>query len=134
AGQGAVAGLERHHGGANARNNVPRRPGLGPSQLASDLEPSVVCKTMEPDDIRRVRDEWVAASVRARDCGFDIVYVYGAHSYLPMQFLSPFYNKRTDEYGGSLAHRARFWLELLERVREAVGGDCAVGTRSAVEA
>ncbi len=72
--------------------------------------------------------------MRARDCGFDIVYVYGAHSYLPMQFLSGFYNKRTDAYGGSLEHRARFWLETLERVREAVGDDCAVVTRIAVDA
>jgi dimethylamine/trimethylamine dehydrogenase len=131
---GALAGLELHHGGGHAPNNVTRLPALGPSQLASDLEPIVVCKAMEPDDIRRVRDDWVAASVRARDCGFDIVYVYGAHSYLPMQFLSSFYNKRTDAYGGSLANRARFWLELLEGVREAVGDDCAVVTRIAVEA
>ncbi len=131
---GALAGLELHHGGAHAPNHVTRLPALGPSQLASDLEPSVVCKAMEPDDIRRVRDDWVAASIRARDCGFDIVYVYGAHSYLPMQFLSSFYNKRTDAYGGGLPNRARFWLELLEGVRGAVGDDCAVVTRIAVEA
>jgi dimethylamine/trimethylamine dehydrogenase len=110
---GALAGIELHHGGAHAPNNVTRLPALGPSQLASDLEPGVVCKAMEPSDIRRVENEWVAASLRARDCGFDIVYVYGAHSYLPMQFLSSFYNKRTDGYGGSLEHRARFWMELL---------------------
>jgi dimethylamine/trimethylamine dehydrogenase len=131
---GALAGIELHHGGAHAPNNVTRLPALGPSQLASDLEPGVVCKAMEPSDIRRVQDEWIAASLRARDCGFDIVYVYGAHSYLPMQFLSSFYNKRTDGYGGSLEHRARFWMELLEGVREAVGEDCAIATRIAVEA
>ena len=71
-------------------------------------------KEMETDDIRRVVRSWADAAVRARDCGFDIVYVYGAHSYLPMQFLSPFYNKRTDGYGGELKERARFWLETLE--------------------
>ena len=71
---------------------------------------------------------------RAREAGFDIVYVYGGHSYLPLQFLSPFYNKRTDEYGGSLENRARFFLELLESVRDAVGDDCAVVLRMAVEA
>ncbi len=131
---GALAGLELHHTGAHAPNNVTRLPGLGPSQLASDLEPHVVPKAMERRDIRRVQADWVAAARRARDCGFDIVYVYGAHSYLPMQFLSPFYNKRTDEYGGSLENRARFWLEVLDRVRDAVGVDCAVATRIAVDA
>src|SRR3990172_13386661 len=89
---------------------------------------------MDPADIRRGQDEWVAAAIRARDCGFDIVYVYGAHSYLPMQFLSRFKNKRTDAYGGSLEDRARFWLETLERVKQAVGDDCAVATRIAVDA
>ena len=56
-----------------------------------------------------------------------------AHAYLPMQFLSSFYNKRTDGYGGDLAGRARFWLEILEDVREAVGDDCAIATRIAVD-
>ncbi|MBI2238396.1 MAG: FAD-dependent oxidoreductase [Actinobacteria bacterium] len=131
---GALAGLELHHTGAHAANNITRLTALGPSQLASDLEPHVVCKAMEKRDIRRVQDDWVAAARRARDCGFDIVYVYGAHSYLPMQFLSTFYNKRTDGYGGSLDNRARFWVETLERVKEAVGEDCAVATRIAIEA
>jgi dimethylamine/trimethylamine dehydrogenase len=51
-----------------------------------------------------------------------------------MQFLSPFYNKRPDGYGGALKDRARFWLETLEAVRGAVGADCAIATRIAVDA
>ena len=74
------------------------------------------------------------AAKLVRDAGFDIVYVYGGHSYLPLQFLSPFYNKRTDAYGGSFENRARFWLETLEAVREAVGDDCAIAVRLCVEA
>ena len=89
---------------------------------------------MEPDDIRRVRDDWVRAAKLVRDAGFDIVYVYGGHSYLPLQFLSPFYNQRTDAYGGSLENRARFWLETLEAVRDAVGDDCAIAVRFCVDA
>ena len=131
---GALAGLELHHTGAHAPNAQTRLPSIAPSQLASDLEPHVVPKEMEASDIRRVVDGWAQAAVRARDCGFDIVYVYGAHSYLPMQFLSPFYNKRTDAYGGTLKDRARFWLETLEGVRDAVGAECAVVTRIAVDA
>ena len=115
-------------------NTQTRLPSIAPSQLASDLEPHIVPKEMESDDIRRVVKEWADAAVRARDCGFDIVYVYGAHSYLPMQFLSPFYNKRTDGYGGGLKERARFWLETLAAVRDTIGADCAVVTRIAVDA
>src|SRR5439155_20783873 len=62
------------------------------------------------------------------------VYVYGAHSCLPLQFLSTFYNKRPDGYGGPLENRARFWLETLQAVRDAVGEDCAIAARLAVEA
>jgi dimethylamine/trimethylamine dehydrogenase len=71
--------------------------------------------------------------VRARDVGFDIVYVYGAHSFLLLQFLSPMLNQRRDGYGGVLANRARLWIETLELVREAVGSDCAIAARFAVE-
>ena len=84
-------------------------------------------------DIRRLVDDSALAARRSREAGFDIVYVYGAHTYLMGQFLSPQYNRRTDEYGGSLANRARAWLETLEAVREAVGDDCAIACRVAVD-
>src|SRR3990170_3448966 len=130
---GALAGCELPPSGVHCPRREYRLPAIAPSQLMSDYL-LVVPKAMEKDDIRRVQRDWVAAARRARDAGFDIVYVYGAHSYLPMQFLSPFYNKRTDEYGGALENRARFWLELLELVREAVGDECAVASRIAVDA
>ena len=130
---GALAGVELHHSGAHCPRREYRLPAIAPSQLASDYL-LVTPKAMERDDIRRVQEDWAAAARRAREAGFDIVYVYGAHSYLPMQFLSPFYNRRTDEYGGSLANRARFWLELLELTREAVDGECTVATRISVAA
>jgi dimethylamine/trimethylamine dehydrogenase len=133
-GHGALAGIELAHGGAHARARDARVPAVAPSQLASDYDPFVTPKAMQANDIRRVRDDWVSAARRSRDAGFDIVYVYGGHAYLPLQFLSPFYNRRTDEYGGSLENRARFWLETLEAVREAVGDECAIAVRLCVEA
>jgi dimethylamine/trimethylamine dehydrogenase len=130
----SLAGIELAHGGAHARARDARVPAVAPSQLASDYDPFVTPKAMQKVDIARVRDDWVAAARRSRDAGFDIVYVYGGHSYLPLQFLSPFYNRRTDEYGGSLENRARFWLETLEVVREAIGDDCAIAVRFCIEA
>jgi dimethylamine/trimethylamine dehydrogenase len=131
---GALAGIELAHGGAHARARDARVPAVAPSQLASDYDPFVTPKAMEKEDIRRVREDWVAAARRSREAGFDIVYVYGGHSYLPLQFLSPYYNRRGDEYGGSLENRARFWLETLEEVRAAIGDECAIAVRLCVEA
>ncbi|MDX6592060.1 MAG: dimethylamine/trimethylamine dehydrogenase [Gaiellales bacterium] len=130
---GALAGIELSHTGVHGENSESRLPAMAPSQIASDFAAGVVPKAMTKRDIRRLREDWGAAARRSRTAGFDIVYVYGAHTYLPGQFLSPHYNRRTDEYGGSLRNRARFWLEMLEAVREAVGDDCAVACRVAVD-
>ncbi|MBS0447637.1 MAG: FAD-dependent oxidoreductase [Proteobacteria bacterium] len=130
---GALAGIEMWYGGAHAPCMESRATPRGPSQYASEFETLTYCKEMDLDDIKQVQQYYVDAALRARDAGFDIVYVYGAHSYLPLQFLSPYYNKRTDGYGGSLANRARFWIETLEGVRKAVGKDCAIATRFAVD-
>src|SRR5436305_11340309 len=130
---GALAGIELSHTGAHGENSESRLPAAAPSQIAGDFAVGVVPRAMTKRDIRRVQSDWVEAARRSRTAGFDIVYVYGAHTYLPGQFLSPHYNRRTDEYGGSLANRARFWLETLEMVREEVGDDCAVACRIAVD-
>jgi dimethylamine/trimethylamine dehydrogenase len=130
---GALAGVELWHGGLYAETRESRLPPLAPSQLSSDFDGISVPKTMTAADIARVQAEWVAAARRARDAGFDIVYVYGSHTYLPTQFLSPVYNRRMDDYGGSFENRARFWLEAIEQVRGAVGGDCAIAVRIAAD-
>jgi dimethylamine/trimethylamine dehydrogenase len=130
---GALAGIELTHTGAHAERRQSRWPGLAPSQLASDHAPFSVPKAMERSDIRRVQRDWARAAEQAVSVGFDIVYVYGGHSYLLTQFLSPFYNRRGDEYGGPLRNRARMWLETLEAVREAVGVACAVAVRIGVD-
>jgi dimethylamine/trimethylamine dehydrogenase len=130
---GSLAGVQLWHGGVYAESREARLPQLAPSQIASDLESVVVPKVMDRADIRRVQQDWVAAARRARSAGFDIVYVYGSHTYLPSQFLSPVYNRRTDEYGGSFENRARFWLEAIELVREAIGDECAIAVRIAAD-
>jgi dimethylamine/trimethylamine dehydrogenase len=130
---GALAGIELTHTGAHAPTAETRWPPIAPSQIASDAVPWIVPKAMEKADIRRVQDDWVRAAKQARSVGFEIVYAYGAHTYLLTQFLSPAYNTRTDEYGGSLENRARLWLETLELLREAVGEDCAIAARLGVD-
>lgn len=135
---GALAGLELGHFGAHSSNPESRVAPIAPSAVASTGErpgswrrPSVLPRAMTQGDIDRVQQDWVRAALVGRDLGFDIIYVYGSFNFLPAQFLSPFHNRRTDAYGGSLRNRARFWLETIERVREAVGAQCAVAVRIA---
>jgi dimethylamine/trimethylamine dehydrogenase len=129
---GSLVGIELYHGGSESLNGESRRNRIAPSQIGSEWKYSSLAKEMTLDDIRRVQSDFVTAARRARDVGFDIVYVYGAHGYLMTQWLSPHTNRRTDGYGGSLANRGRFQRETLEMVREAVGDDCAVAVRLAV--
>lgn len=126
---GALAGIELVHGGAMSLNGQSRYPRVAPTQAAADPRFSGMAKEMTLADIRRIQADFVTAARRARDVGFDIVYIYGAHGYLMTQMLSVITNRRTDAYGGSLANRARFQLETLEMTREAVGDDCAVAIR-----
>ena len=126
---GALAGVELYHGGNSSKNVADRYPRIAPSAAAAEVRWGSSAREMTLDDIARVQADFVRSARLARDVGFDIVYVYGAHGYLLTQFLSPWYNVRTDNYGGSLAGRARFALETLEQVRAAVGDDCAMATR-----
>ena len=130
---GALAGVEMWYGGAHAPNMESRAASRGPSQIASEFEYLTYPREADEDDIRDLIQMYVDAARRAERAGFDIIYVYGAHSYLPLQFLSRFYNKRTDKYGGSLENRARFWVETLSAVKGAVGDNCAIATRFAID-
>ncbi|MGI8695196.1 MAG: FAD-dependent oxidoreductase [Mycobacteriales bacterium] len=129
----ALAGIELWYGGPHAPCMESRHHPRGPSQIASDFEINIYPRQMDTESIHILQSFYVDAAIRARRAGFDIIYVYGAHSYMPLQFLSPYYNKRTDSYGGSFENRARFWTETLEKVREAVGDDCAIASRFAVD-
>ncbi len=126
---GSLVGIELYHGGRDSKNVSNRHTRISPSQQPAGSEWGSMTREMTRDDITRVQNDFVEAAKRARDVGFDIVYVYGAHGYLMTQFLSTHYNRRTDAYGGSLENRARFQREILERVRAEIGADCAIATR-----
>ncbi|WGY01684.1 FAD-dependent oxidoreductase [Nocardioides sp. QY071] len=126
---GALAGIELTHLGGSMVSNYTRWPTVAPSAIPVG-DPTLVPKAMSLSDIQRVQSDWVDAAKRARDAGFDIIYVMATD--LPMQFLSPYVNQRQDQYGGSFENRARFYLETLERVRDAVGSDCAIATRMGI--
>ena len=132
--QGALAAVEIWHGGANACGMESRVPARGASQITSPFAFMRACKEMDKQDICEVQQLYVNACKRARDAGFDILTIYYAHTEaLLHQFLLPYFNRRTDEYGGSFENRVRFGREVLELVRDAVGDDCAIGVRFGVD-
>ncbi len=93
---------------------------FGPSPFAfnSKRQP---CREMSTVDIINVRKNFKIAAARAQAAGFDGVQIHAAHGYLLSEFLSPYYNWRNDEYGGSLKNRSRLLLEVLRGIRGAVG-------------
>ena len=135
---GALAGIELWHGGAAAMNRTTRLPGLSPSGIPwmathvpfmSSARPKIMDKADIRDLVRWHRD----AAVRAEQAGFDILYVYAGMGYLPYQFLMSDYNHRTDAYGGSVRNRVRLVEELIDTVREATHGRCAVALRLSMQ-
>jgi dimethylamine/trimethylamine dehydrogenase len=132
---GALAAIELVHAGMNASNLYSREVSLAPSHIATEGTYSPAqARAMSKADIRAFRRWHRQAALRARRAGFDIIYVYAAHSLsLPMHFLQARHNHRGDEYGGSLVNRARLLRELIEETKEAVGADCAVAVRFAVD-
>ena len=87
------------------------------------------CHEMTKKDILRIEDDFVKAAVRAKKAGFDGVELHGAHFYLLSEFLSPIHNHRNDEYGGSDENRARIIIEILEKMRPAVGNDFIISMK-----
>ena len=130
--EGALAGIELCHNGANAPNLYSREPPLGPTHapVATFSYEPVQARRMDRSDIAAVRRWHRAAARRSLTAGFDVVYVYAAHalSFLS-HFLSRSLNDRTDEYGGCLANRARLLRETLEDTIEEISGRAAVGCR-----
>ncbi len=130
---GALAGTQPWHGGLYAANKLTRELPLAPSsQPIAYLNP-VHARAMDRRDIHELRRWQVEAAERARRAGFDIVYVYAGHAYLPFQFIARRFNQRSDEYGGSLENRVRLLREMIEETKEAVGETCAVAVRFAVD-
>ena len=130
---GSLAGIELWHGGAHASNRMTRLPGIAPVTTPAMFHLPATARAMDRADIKAFRGWQRDAALRAKRAGFDIIYVYAGHDYLPFQFLSGRSNTRGDEYGGSVENRARLLREMIEDTREAVGDTCAVALRMAVD-
>jgi dimethylamine/trimethylamine dehydrogenase len=126
---GSLAGAELWYGGARTPNMMTRLTSMDVESLPNLAGHPFQTRAMDKTDIRTFRHWHRRAALRARDAGFDIVYVYATHGYLLSNFLNPRMNTRSDEYGGSLENRVRLVRELIEETKDAVGDRCAVAIR-----
>lgn len=130
---GALAGVELWVGGSRVSNLYTREPPLDVASMPNWNGDPYQSRAMDKYDIQQLRRRHRDAALRARDAGFDIIYVYATHRYLIDNFLNPQINNRTDEYGGSQENRMRLLRELIEDTMEAVGDTCAVAVRYTVD-
>ncbi|QJI19244.1 MULTISPECIES: oxidoreductase [unclassified Pseudomonas] len=131
---GSLAGVELAFNGYSAPNRYSREIPWAPSNTPVRGYDPVQARAMSRADIQQLRVMHRAAALRAREAGFDIIYVYAGHDLgMPFHFLTPRNNRRTDEYGGVLENRVRLLRELIEDTRDAVGDRCAVAVRLAVD-
>ena len=121
-----------HAGRQTASDFIGRRQAVAPSAISCPLgEPTwhEVPKELSVDEIEEIIEQFGEAAGRAKKAGFDGVEIHGAHGYLISGFMSPYSNKRNDEYGGDLAGRMSFPLKVVGRVRKEVGDNYVVGFR-----
>ena len=130
---GAVPGIQLGHSGRKARRFRPWEGGaplkptpeiddwdawelVAPSALSSP-ETDPTPRALARDEIAKLVEAWGEAARRAEEAGFEVLEIHGAHGYLVHEFLSPFSNRRNDDYGGSELNRMRFCIEVVEAVR-----------------
>lgn len=117
---GATVAIQINHAGASASSSRTGMETVSSSNIPTKAGGEIP-RPMTRDEILHTVKKYGEAAKRAQDIGFDAVEIHCGHSYLMSQFISPYYNKRTDEFGGSVENRLRFPRMVLEEVRRQVG-------------
>jgi 2,4-dienoyl-CoA reductase-like NADH-dependent reductase (Old Yellow Enzyme family) len=134
-------GIQLSHAGRKSSSKVPWEGGrqipagsplawqsVGPSAI-SYSEGDVPPVALDRRGLKRVRDAFASAAVRAHRLGLELIQLHAAHGFLLHQFLSPLSNRRTDEYGGSATNRMRFPLEVFDAVRHVTSSNKPLSVR-----
>lgn len=125
---GSLSAVQLHHAGMRSPKDLIGEAPVGPF---ADAETGT--RALTTAEVEQLRDEFIAAAVRAEQAGFDGVEVHGAHGYILAQFLDAQNNQRTDGWGGSFANRKRMILEVIDGIRAATRADFQVGLRLSPE-
>jgi 2,4-dienoyl-CoA reductase-like NADH-dependent reductase (Old Yellow Enzyme family) len=126
--EGSLAVIQLHHAGMRSPLDIIKESPVCPSENTE-----FGARELSLSEVEQLRDDFILAALRAQKCGYDGVEIHGAHGYIIAQFLSGEINKRTDQYGGSLANRCRILNEILSGVREQCGRSFLIGVRLSPE-
>ena len=131
---GSLAAIQLAHNGHHSPNLYSRMAPMAPSITPVNWGNPIQARAMSLEDIKTFRKWHVDAAKRAKRAGFDIVYVYAGHDMTLLQhFLLKRHNARSDEYGGSFENRMRLFCEVVADTKDAVGDECAIAVRLAVD-
>ncbi|NND78568.1 MAG: NADH:flavin oxidoreductase [Maribacter sp.] len=125
---GSVAIIQLHHAGMRSPKEL-----IGEKAVCPSDHEKYNARGITLAEVQQLRDDFIAAAVRAKASGYDGVEVHGAHGYILTQFLSTKINKRADEYGGSLKNRSRLLFEIVNSIKEKCGSDFLLGVRLSAE-
>jgi 2,4-dienoyl-CoA reductase-like NADH-dependent reductase (Old Yellow Enzyme family)/thioredoxin reductase len=125
---GSLAILQLSHGGRQANGLANPLQPVAPSAVMCAVTQRMP-RALPTHEIIEIEDAFAQAARRSKQAGFDGVEVHAAHGYLLCSFLSPYTNKRTDEYGGGIENRSRILRNILNKSRELVGDDFIIGVR-----
>ena len=120
--------VQLHHAGMRSPADL-----IGEAPVSPSADEATGARELTLPEVEQVREDFIAAAVRAEKAGFDGVEIHGAHGYILCAFLSPEINKRTDRYGGSPENRARLILEVLDGIRARTNPNFNVGIRLSPE-
>lgn len=125
---GSLAVIQLHHAGMRSPQAL-----IGEAPHSASDNEKHGARGLTLAEVQQLRDDFIAAAVRAKACGYDGAEVHGAHGYILTQFLSSETNQRTDAYGGALENRARLLFEITDGIRRACGDDFLLGVRLSPE-
>ncbi|MFZ2536940.1 FAD-dependent oxidoreductase [Methanothrix sp.] len=124
--------IQLHHPGGQGSSAIGGEPIVAASAVKSPAAYETP-RALEVEEIAKIESAFISGALFTKMAGADGVLLHGAHGYLINSFLSPYLNKRTDNYGGSLKNRMRFLLDIIRGIREQCGVDFPIGVRLSVE-
>jgi 2,4-dienoyl-CoA reductase-like NADH-dependent reductase (Old Yellow Enzyme family) len=124
----SLAVAQLHHAGMRSPEDI-----IGEQPVCPSDDDETNSRALTLDEIKRLRDDFIEAGVRAKKAGYEGAEIHGAHGYILCQFLSSDINKRDDEYGGTLENRSRIIFEIVDGIRNECGPEFLLGVRLSAE-